>query len=262
MQTTSQRIGLTVAPDHLQLPPGGRAELTLAVTNQGQVVDTFRLTVEGIDPAWVTVGTPTISLFPDNSGPLGLELHLPDGQDGQDGRVGPDGPEGHATAVAPAGTYAVRLTVRSQDDPAEAVTAELTLEVLPVGLLEVTLAPQRVTAAGPGGRGQFRLQLANPGNAERLLDLAVTDDEAALETRFEADRVPVLPGETREVALTIRPRKRPWVAAPQHYRFTATATPSDAATAEPLAMAYGELIYRAPLAFLAGIPPRFRRLLL
>ena len=49
--TISERIGLTVAPESLQLAPGGHVSIILIVVNQGSVVDQFGLLVEGIDRA-------------------------------------------------------------------------------------------------------------------------------------------------------------------------------------------------------------------
>jgi negative regulator of flagellin synthesis FlgM len=124
----------------------------------------------------------------------------------------------------------------------------------------MALAPLRVSTSGPFSAGRFRLTLGNAANTERVLDLAIADPDGALEAHFESDRVPVAPGETLTIPLTVRSRHRPLVAPPQSYAFTATAVPAGSQAGNPMAAAVGELVYRAPLAMLGGILPHLRRL--
>src|SRR5947199_10311700 len=111
---TSDRVGLVVTPDRLQLVPGASASVALQVTNRGPVVDQLFLTVEGIDLTWFSQSTAEVNLFPSAEGSLGLEIHPPD--------------NGSVTA----GTYTVRLSVASRAEPSAASVYELPLEVLPV----------------------------------------------------------------------------------------------------------------------------------
>jgi len=279
-QSTGERIGLTVAPDRLALAPGGKADFTLIVTNQGQVVDTFDLVVEGVDPSWYTLTTASVSLFPGATDTLGLTVHLPEtpagpppaASAGAASSAGPAAPNG---AVAAAGEHRMHLRVVSRDD-ASAATADVVVEVLAVGTLRTELLPQRVVLGGlgaPGAWGRYRLRLINEGNADRLVDVAVADDEAALEARLEADRLAVPAGETREVAIALRTRRRPWIAPQRTVPFTVTATAALDELAErstvlgvgepgeSLGMATGDLTYNAPFAFLAGLPLWLQRLL-
>jgi hypothetical protein len=278
-QTTGERIGLTVAPDRLALAPGGRADFTLVVTNRGLVVDTFDLLVEGIDPGWYTVTVPSVSLFPGATDTLGLSVHLPESPLATPTASSTTSASASSSASGPAGAVAgehhLQLRVVSRDD-ASAATADVVVEVLPVGTLRTELVPQRITLGGlfaTGAWGRYRLRLVNEGNANRLVDVAVADDEAALETRLDADRLAVPPGETREIALALRTRRRPWIATPRTVPFTVTATAAMEELAERssiqglgepgevLGMASGELNYLAPFAFLAGLPLWLQRLL-
>jgi hypothetical protein len=129
--------------------------------------------------------------------------------------------------------------------------------VLPAGALELGMAPRRVTTRG---KAHFRVQLANAKNADQVVDLIVSDPEAALEAHFVADRVAVPAGGRSEAPLTLRPKRRPLVAAPRHYPFNVTVFPAGSEAAEPLGILDGELVYQAPLAFLAAWPRRLRRL--
>src|SRR5919199_1698904 len=78
MATVGERVGLTVTPERLQLPPGGRMQLTVALTNLAGVVDQFELHVEGPAASWCTVPVATLRLFPGAAGTLAVELQIPE----------------------------------------------------------------------------------------------------------------------------------------------------------------------------------------
>src|SRR4026209_2259099 len=110
--TSSERIVLTIAPESVQLAPGGQVSVVLAVGNQGPVVDQFALLVEGLDPAWFTVNSSMVNLVPGAAGTLGVDIHLPDGHD------------------ALAGTHEVALRVLSREAPNAPAVAYMTLDVM------------------------------------------------------------------------------------------------------------------------------------
>jgi hypothetical protein len=245
----SERIGLTVAPENVQLVPGGQVSIVLAVVNQGPVVDQFGLLVEGLDPAWYTVNTSSVNLVPGAAGTLGVDVHLPDGHD------------------ALAGTHEVALRVLSREAPNSPATVFVTLDILALGGVEATLTPQRV-AIGWRGKGQYTFAIANRGNADLVLDLVARQAEDTLELRLDPDRLSVPHGGSGEVRLVAVPRKRPIVALARSHSFTVEAAPAldareaETAAIEPVAMAMGELVYKPLLASLAALPLGLRRLLM
>jgi hypothetical protein len=247
--TTSQRIGLTVAPESVQLAPGGHVSIILIVVNQGSVVDQFGLLVEGIDPTWFTVRTGMVNLLPGAAGQLDVDLHLPDGVE------------------ALAGRHEVLLRVISHEAPGESAAIPAILDVLALGSVEASLVPQRVTV-GWRGVGRFRLTIANHGNSDLLLDLAVRDPDDALDIRLDPDRVSASHGATAEASVIARPKKRPIVALARSHTFSVDALPAlssaeaDTAATETVAMATGDLVYKPPLATLAALPLGLRRLAL
>ena len=242
MQSISERVGLTVTPQALQLPPGGWMQVTVALTNLEAVVDQFELQVEGPEAGWFTVPVATLSLFPGAAGTLAVEIQVPE------------------QPAPPAGVHQIPLQVIAHDEAGAAIqvaAVDLAVEVLPAGGLELGLAPRRVTTRG---KGHFRVQLTNGKNTDQAVDLIVSDPEAALDARFVEDRVAVPAGGHREAALVLRPKRRPLVAAPRHYPFNVTVFPAGSDAAEPLGILDGGLVYQAPLAFLATWPRRLRRL--
>ena len=246
--TVSDRIGLVLSPDSVQLAPSSKITIVLTVTNTGPVVDQFGLVVDGLDAAWYTVREGLINLYPGAVGRLELDLHLPEGLD------------------AVAGVHTATLKVLSREAPAESVSVDLPIDIVAIGGLEAALSPRRVTL-GMRGSAAYVLTLTNSGNADTIVDLAVRDPEEALHIEVRPDRVSVPHGGTAQANLTARPIKRPLVSLERAYVFSvdvAQARPSDAVdqASETLAMVIGELGYRPPLATLAALPLNARRLLM
>jgi hypothetical protein len=243
--TTSERIGLTVVPDSVQLVPGSQVTIVVAVTNAGTVVDQFGLVVEGLDPTWFSVRTGIVNLFPGASASLELDIHLPDSPD------------------TVAGTHAATLKIVSHEAPDAPASVVLPIEVLAIGGIQASLTPQRRTI-GRRGAAQYALALTNPGNADTLVDLAFRDPEEALEIRVEPDRLTVPHAGAAQANVTVRPRKRPLAATERSYAFMLEAARpvSEGEAAEALAMVAGELVYRAPFATFAALPLTARRLLM
>jgi hypothetical protein len=237
---SSDRVGLVVTPDRLQLAPGARASIALQVTNRGPVVDQLFVSVEGIDLTWFSLASGEVSLFPAAEGALAVDIHIPEA--------------GSVTA----GSYVVRLTVASRAEPASASVYELPLEVLPVGGLELLLTPQ---LASVRRQARFQLRLTNTSNTEQLVDLSATDPDAAIDFKLARDRLSLAPGAVDEVELRARPLRRPLITRPRTYTFRVLALPAagdDLAAAEPLAGADGTLIYRGLFPFLIGLWTKLR----
>jgi hypothetical protein len=241
----SDRISVSVIPDTLQLSPGTQGAVTLAVVNKGQLVDQFELRIAGeADRGWLSIREPSVALNPNEAGRLALDVNIPSGSDVR------------------AGHYHLELSVVSRADPAVRTVADLDLEVLPAGGIELALRPQMATSRGTA---HFNLNVSNTGNLEQSIDLTFADPAEALEGRLDTDRLVIQPGGNMSVPLEVRASERPWVAAPRRYDFEVQARPTpshEEEAAEPSASAGGALIYRAPLAFLAGMPGGLAALLL
>jgi hypothetical protein len=247
--TISGRIGLTVAPDSVQLAPGSQITIVLAVTNQGSIVDQFGLVVEGLDPTWFTVREGLVNLFPSAVGRLEIDIHLPDGMD------------------AVAGVHQATLKVLSREAPELSASVILPIEILAVGGMAASLTPQRRTI-GRRGTAQFTVGLTNSGNADTVVDLAIRDPEEGLELQVHPDRLSVPHAGSAEAIVTARPRKRPLVSLERPYSFMVEASKplpaveADTLASETVAMVVGELVYRPPFATFAALPLNARRLLM
>ena len=179
----SALIRIVLSKTELQIEPNQKGELGVIIQNLSEIVDQYTLEIEGLDPGWVTLSPPQISLFPQDEGQVKVELHPPQG--------------------ARAGTYDFAVKVISRENPVEWSRATGTLEVVPVFLFEVNLSPQRIAVTGQDAA--FRVGLKNPGNVDLNLHLSATDPEEALSYRFDPPRVTVEAGATKIVPLTVSP---------------------------------------------------------
>ncbi|HRD99889.1 MAG TPA: hypothetical protein PLV68_01250, partial [Ilumatobacteraceae bacterium] len=66
-----------VATSHLSVTPGTPATLDVDVTNTADIIDGITATIQGLDPSWVSLVVPVVSLFPQSSATLSLRIDLP-----------------------------------------------------------------------------------------------------------------------------------------------------------------------------------------
>ena len=151
----SDLIGVTLNPEGLRVTPGDELRAVIEVQNAGRVVDAYSIEVQGLDPAWYSLGAPEVSLFPGDSETVDIVLRSPIGSD------------------AAAGSYELTIRVTSSVSPSEETTVRTTLEVEPVYAFEPRVRPERVT----GAVGAYSLTIANTGNAELTIDLEGSDPE-------------------------------------------------------------------------------------
>jgi hypothetical protein len=237
----TERISVSGAPERLQLLPGAAMPMTLLVANQGSIVDQFTLTCSGVDPQWITVQVGEATLLPDAESVFQLSLRVPD------------------QPPPSAKVYTLQLTVDSRAVPGEMARSEVSLEVLPIGGIELELRPSLVRTRGTA---RYTASLKNHSNTDHELSLVTQDPNEALELSLSTARHRLDVGGECDVEVRARPRKRQWVGVPAAHSFRVLALLAGDELAEPLGGADGTLIYRPPLAFLAFIPLWLRRLLL
>lgn len=236
---TSDRIGVKINPERLKLAPGESAAVRIFNENKGGVVDEFELRVEGLDSRWYTVVDGSDNLFPGEEGHMEVEIHLP------------------LDHTVEAGLRFVLFRVVSRLNPREATAVELPFEIAHYGKVDIQIAPKAVTTSRVG---QYRVLLANNGNAEQVVDLSIVDDEQALKYSIELDRVAVRPGESDEVRFKVWPRKTLLFSDPVKFEFNLVSYPAGDELAEP-SLARGTLEVLPPLRFLTVFYPYVRRFL-
>ncbi len=73
----SSDAGIELIEHRVTVTPGGRASLPFKITNEGRIVDHYKLSISGVPNTWVTLPRGNIELFPRDSKNLTLDFHPP-----------------------------------------------------------------------------------------------------------------------------------------------------------------------------------------
>lgn len=181
----SANIVLSLSSTKLEVAPGESVEATITIRNQSQVVDQFDIRIEGLDPAWWTLSTSSVSLFPGDQGEAKLSIHPP------------------KEAEVKAGSYSFQVRAVSQANPEEMTEEEAYLILRGFLVWDVEMSPTKVA----GRSGTYRITASNSGNTDITLIFEGKDPEEALDYTFSHDKVTVPAGESALITLKVRPRK-------------------------------------------------------
>ena len=66
-----------------EIGPGGSRRIALTVTNAGEIVDQYRLSLTGLQDDWYTLAPTSVSLFPGANARVELTLSPPSGKAGR-----------------------------------------------------------------------------------------------------------------------------------------------------------------------------------
>ena len=187
-----ESIKLTTEVDQYSVAPGGRLEIALVLTNQGQVPDQVRIMVEGIPLAWVSTEQPVLLLQPGEERRIPLTIQPP------------------APPSAHTGRYNLQLHAESALDPTRSADATVSLTVAGYeikGRVSVLLDTLRYSAT-PGEQLSIPVALINQGLVADTLHLAGEGlPEGWVATPFPDLRLE--PGEETSAILVIQPPRNP-----------------------------------------------------
>lgn len=190
----------TVLASHtVRITPGVPATLDVEVVNTVGVIDGLTAVVYGLDPAWVSLIQPVLSLFPDSVGTLTLRFDVP--------------------RTCPAGESAITVRVQSTIDPDRAVEHLVGLVVDPVEAAEMEMRPSLVEAGSYAG---MQAIIHNLGNVTTEFAVSALDPARGVECHVAPATVAVRPGETGQVAITAHGH-RPWFASQREHTLQITA---------------------------------------
>ncbi len=189
-----------LATTHLEVTPGAPVLFDIEVTNTSNVIDGVTATITGLDPSWVQLVVPVVSLFPEATATLTLRLSLPDD--------------------CLAGEYLVTARVFSVVDPDRWSDHEFWISVQPLHAASMKLKPSVVIGKKSA---RFDLLVRNQGNVPLDLSLAVTDPTRQARTSITPANLVVPAGETRAAEVDVS-GKRPWFSQAVTRDFEVTAT--------------------------------------
>jgi hypothetical protein len=218
----SDKIGVTLSSNALEVNAGDSVEFTATIHNRSQIVDQFTTEIEGIAPAWYDLSVTSVSLFPGDRDEVKITIHPP------------------KTAETKAGSYRLTVKAVSGAAPEEFTVAEASVLVRTFIELSVEMSPTRVV----GQSGTYVITLNNRGNAEVTQSFEASDAEEALNYSFKPQEVKVPAGGSATVELYARLKKKPKVEGEKEYPFQVVVKPSGADRFSPEAKTInGQLVY-------------------
>src|SRR5262245_62705248 len=173
-------------PLEAPVTPGQVTVIEIEVANTADVIDGVTARVEGLDPGWVHLPTPVLSLFPDSTGVLPIHLTFP-----------------QTTVV---GDSLVVVHIDSTIDPARHSTHDLWLHVDPIVDAALRLRPSVVTK---GKTATFAAIVTNKGNVTTDFTMGAADETRVLDCRAIPLTLTVPPGQQAEAEVWVR-GPRPW----------------------------------------------------
>jgi hypothetical protein len=192
----------------LRIHPGVPATLDIDVVNTADVIDGVTASVFGIDPAWVRMTPPVVTLFPDGASRLSLVFDVP--------------------TACPAGDSMLLVRVSSTIDATRFEEHDVWLTVDPVEAAEMRLRPSLVVG---GAEAEFNVEVTNTGNTTLELSVGAIEPTRALECRAEPALLVVAPQATATAVVRAHGR-RPWFGQSQSRTIPITAASPTLALAE------------------------------
>src|SRR5690606_32361013 len=114
-------IVVTLDPARVRVVPGRRTTLNVELSNEGTLVDQFRVALEGLPSHWFAIPQPAIQLMPGASGRLTVVLQPPRQSD------------------AAAGSYPFRVIAESMASPGERAVVHSRFDLDPYEQLTLEL---------------------------------------------------------------------------------------------------------------------------
>ena len=215
----SSDASISLQDHRVTVSPGGRVNLTFTITNQGRIVDHYKLSVSGVPNTWVTLPRGNVELFPRDSKTLNIDFHPP-----------------ISTRTA-AGIHPVSIAVFNEKQ--EIVAEEQAeLEVTPFDQLIITVKPNPIQNRSGG---TFNLNIENQGNARTDYRLDVAEPSNSLEIQVEPRTAQVAPQQTRENFIHVRPYKRIWIGQSKRHTLNVTITTSQQSFMPDSPLVYNQL---------------------
>jgi uncharacterized membrane protein len=199
----SEKIELALAPARLQIFRGEKGEATLNLRNRGQSVDQFTVSVDGISPEWYSLPVSSVALFPNDQDSTKIIISIPEESEIKEK------------------SYQVKIRVSSQENPSEATTVDLLLEIGIVPTLQLDIAPSQIN----GRRGNYHLMITNPGDREVKVNLKMTNPNRRLKLTASSENLNVAPGQKTEADIEAKLNWLVWIVPSRIYQFQVALQP-------------------------------------
>lgn len=188
---------------HLSVMPGEQGSVSIEVVNNADVIDGVTAIVDGINPDWIRLERPVISLFPESSDQLELILDIP--------------------KECPAGDYLVIVRIVSTIEAERQSVHDFWLTVEPQPGLEIELRPSIVSG---GLEATIAATIVNTGNAPINVTVEALEPTRDVDCVAEPSAITIPQGEEALIDIHLR-GPRPWFGDPQIRTIMVTATVDD-----------------------------------
>jgi beta-lactamase class A len=180
-------IRLALASPSLSVAPGSDVEGTVTIENLSTLMLTVELAVDGVDPDWVEVVRPQLTVFPQRPDTCRLVVRPP-----------------ADPARSIAGVYTLHLRGSSREYPDQKDEAALGLEIQRVGEYEAALEEGEARGVW---QATYPLRVRNQANAPAQVRFTFSDRENALDYKFDPLELPVPVAGEATATLTVRARQ-------------------------------------------------------
>lgn len=217
-EAPSPKVGIQVKPSVVMVEPGMQATAEVEILNQSNIVEHYRVQIQGIPSEWFTSPSSSLQLLPGNKGTLPLVFHPP------------------RTPKSTAGTHTFGLRISSEERGEEIGRGTGMLTIKPYHQFATNLDPKRIRR-----RGSIKFFINNNGNAPDSYTIFGRDREEGLHFFPPSASGTVNPGQTEAIEFEVRPRRSNFFGAAETYPFEIQA---EAASGQEQ-MQTGELVHAA-----------------
>jgi hypothetical protein len=154
------RIGVLLASIQYSVAPGGNIVIPIILVNRGLDTDTFRLSVKGIPPQWISTVTPSVKLTPSESREIEFKITIPRNSETDAGR----------------NSFTIQIISENQPDQKSEVDCIMTVAVF--SQFSVSMLAPSIKAGQTGS-----ISIKNEGNAKEAY--TVSFEEQAHKLSFE-----------------------------------------------------------------------------
>ncbi len=188
---------VTIEPSTARATPDAQTELLLGITNRSDTVNEFTVELDDPTVGWIQIDPPTRNIWPGSRDTFRILIQPP------------------RSAAVRAGWKEYGLRIRSDGIPDGETTASIRVEVLPFEAVEARIVPR--TSSGYR-KGTHRVEVRNLGSAPWTANMSASDPDDLL--RFQVPKqVMVMPAETLNVPVAVRPRELTIVGSTSKHEF-------------------------------------------
>ncbi|MCB0010504.1 MAG: FHA domain-containing protein [Anaerolineales bacterium] len=200
-----------LSQSQIQVGPGERTSTQMVISNQGKVVEHYKVVVNGVPASWVTLPPRGLELLPRQEGSLNLDFHPP------------------RSSRTSAGSHPITILVMNQAGQVVAETST-NIEVRAFDQLSLDLRPDPFQSRMGGS---MTLTVENMGNARTDYRVDALEASDSLEIYVDPPNGTLAPQQKRQNIIHLRPRRRIWVGQPRRLPINVSVS-SNLASAEAM----------------------------